>query len=101
MLKIVYWDSDRMTASEETAINQATLIGTLIGQVLFGVLADRFGRKHLYGYELIIIIGATVCMALASKGALDSISLLPWLITWRLFMGIGIGMTAIISIYLG
>lgn len=38
------------------AVNAAANIGNVIGQVLFGVLGDVFGRKFVYGKELIIAI---------------------------------------------
>jgi Sugar (and other) transporter len=90
MLKIVYWQKS-LPAHQQTAINLATLVGTIIGQLTFGILADRYGRKRMYGYELIIVIVATVGLALCSKGAQSSVNILAWIISWRLLMGIGIG----------
>ena len=90
MLKIVYWQNS-LPAHQQTAINLATLVGTIIGQLAFGILADRYGRKRMYGYELIIVIVATVGLALCSKGAQSSVNILAWIISWRLLMGIGIG----------
>jgi PHS family inorganic phosphate transporter-like MFS transporter len=46
MLEIVYWQN-KLPAPQETAINLATLVGTIIGQLGFGVLADRYGRKKM------------------------------------------------------
>ncbi|KAH8769681.1 phosphate transporter [Hyaloscypha finlandica] len=90
MLNIVYWQN-KLSTSQETAINLATLIGTIIGMLLFGVLADRYGRKKMYGFELLIVIVATVGLALCSKGAANSVNILAWVISWRMLMGIGIG----------
>ena len=90
MLEIVYWQNS-LPAHQQTAINLATLVGTIIGQLAFGILADRYGRKRMYGYELIIVIVATVGLALCSKGAQGSVNILAWVISWRLLMGIGIG----------
>jgi MFS transporter, PHS family, inorganic phosphate transporter len=90
MLEIVYWQN-KLPAHQETAINLSTLIGTLIGQLVFGILADRYGRKKMYGLELVIVIVATVGLALCSKGARGSVNILAWVISWRLLMGIGIG----------
>lgn len=90
MLEIVYWQN-KLPAHEQTAINLATLIGTIIGQLTFGIFADRYGRKKMYGFELLIVIVATVGLALCSKGAGGSVNILAWVISWRVFMGIGIG----------
>jgi PHS family inorganic phosphate transporter-like MFS transporter len=90
MLAIVYWNGE-IRQREKNAINLALLVGMLVGQITFGVLADRYGRKGTYGIVLIIIIIATVGLALSSRGAENSINILPWLIIWRLLMGFGMG----------
>jgi PHS family inorganic phosphate transporter-like MFS transporter len=90
MLAIVFWNGE-MPLSVTTAINSATLFGTFVGQLTFGVLADRYGRKKMYGLELLIVIFGTLGLALSSKGAAGSIHILGWLIFWRLLMGFGIG----------
>src|SRR5947207_15134559 len=90
MLEIVYWKG-KMPPRKSLSINRATMIGTLMGQVTFGILGDRYGRKKMYGVLLIIIMVATVGMALCSIGAQNSVDILAWIVTWRLLMGIGIG----------
>jgi PHS family inorganic phosphate transporter-like MFS transporter len=90
MLEIVYWQNS-LPPSHETAINLATLVGTIIGQLTFGLLADRYGRKKMYGFELLIVIVATVGLALCSVGISGSINVFAWVICWRLLMGVGIG----------
>ncbi|BGP40377.1 hypothetical protein JCM10449v2_004339 [Rhodotorula kratochvilovae] len=78
-----------LTANQDLGLKIATPVGTLIGQVLFGWLADLVGRKKMYGLELMIIIIATVGQAVA--GHAPAISILGVLIFWRFIMGIGIG----------
>src|ERR1700734_3236661 len=90
MVGIVYWNGE-IPPSEQLSINMATLVGTLIGQVIFGILGDRLGRKKMYGSLLILIIISTVGLALISKGLANTINILAWIISWRLLMGIGIG----------
>jgi PHS family inorganic phosphate transporter-like MFS transporter len=63
----------------------------MVGQLIFGVLGDRFGRKRLYGWELLILTVATVFMSITTKGALQHMSSVAWIAAWRFFMGIGIG----------
>lgn len=75
----------------QMALNISTLAGTVIGQLGFGILADVYGRKRMYGLELLIIIVSTVGVAMSSEGAAGSMSLIGWLIAWRFFLGIGIG----------
>lgn len=90
MLSIIYWEGDFPT-SYTLGMNTATLLGSMIGQVVFGLLADRYGRRKIYGTELIVTIGASLGFATASSGVRGSMSLMGLLIFWRLVMGIGIG----------
>jgi MFS transporter, PHS family, inorganic phosphate transporter len=90
MIAYVYWNQD-VSSIRETSINIATLAGTLIGQVLFGVLADKNGRKRMYGVELVVIITATLGVAMCSTGAHHSMSAFAWLIWWRIVVGLGVG----------
>lgn len=72
-------------------ISLSLLVGTFFGQIIVGILADRYGRKRLYGIELLVLTLATVLMSLSSKGALESTHGLAWLLSWRFIMGLGIG----------
>jgi len=92
MLGLVYWsDSNKgvIPDSSDTAIKVATSGGTVIGQLVFGWLADVVGRKRMYGFELIIIIIGTLGQALSSES--PSMHIVGLIIFWRVFMGIGIG----------
>ncbi|OIW10234.1 hypothetical protein TanjilG_27985 [Lupinus angustifolius] len=45
-----------------SALVAVALLGTAIGQVVFGRIGDLKGRRHVYGYALIlIIIGSLAC----------------------------------------
>ncbi|OTA92595.1 hypothetical protein M434DRAFT_74359, partial [Hypoxylon sp. CO27-5] len=54
-------------------INLTTLIGTMFGMLIFGYLADRYGRKTVYGLELSIVVFATIGMTTASSGHKGSV----------------------------
>ena len=69
----------------------ATLAGCMLGQLLFGILGDWLGRKNMYGWLLVIIMWATLGLAMSAQGAEASMSISAWLFVWRFFMGIGIG----------
>jgi MFS transporter, PHS family, inorganic phosphate transporter len=90
MLNYVYWNNN-ISSNNQVLISLSLLVGILFGQLIFGVLGDRFGRRKLYGFELLILTVATVLMTIASKGALESTSRIAWITAWRFLMGIGIG----------
>lgn len=74
----------------ETFIKMSALIGTLIGQLLFGFLADKLGRKKMYGTELLIIVFTTFTQTL-SANTVRGMTMVQMLCFWRLLLGIGIG----------
>ncbi|PYH88771.1 phosphate transporter [Aspergillus ellipticus CBS 707.79] len=90
MISYVYWRDD-VSSIKITLFNIATLCGTLLGQILFGYLADRNGRKKMYGLELILMITSTLGVVMASRGENGSMSIYAWFIWWRIVVGIGVG----------
>ena len=60
--------------------------------VLFGDLADCFGRERLHGVELVIVIRATLSLTQASAGYDNkSMPIYPCIIFWRTLLAIGVG----------
>lgn len=90
MLAFVFWN-DTVSPRRLHYINTATLGGTLLGQLLFGFLADKYGRKKMYGIELIVVIFSTLGLVTSSNGAHDSMDVFAWLVWWRTIVGIGVG----------
>jgi MFS transporter, PHS family, inorganic phosphate transporter len=43
----------------------------------------------MYGLELLMVIFATLGVAMSATGAKGSMNIMAWLIFWRLVMGIG------------
>jgi PHS family inorganic phosphate transporter-like MFS transporter len=66
-------------------------IGAVIGQCCFGVIADRFGRKGIYGIELMINIFGMILTIAAPTGHLSRDGVLLWLTFFRIVQGVGIG----------
>lgn len=73
------------------AVNAGANIGNVIGQLAFGFLGDAFGRKFVYGKELIVaMVGIIMVISLPNKG-FDSVGKAWWLFGFRILLGIGIG----------
>ncbi|KAI1660098.1 phosphate permease [Daldinia decipiens] len=90
MLGIVYYpELGKLPNSSDNAIKLSTSAGTVVGQLVFGWLADHVGRKRMYGLELIIIIFATLGQALSSGS--PSVNIVGLVIFWRVILGVGIG----------
>ncbi|KAM5536672.1 hypothetical protein V8D89_009600 [Ganoderma adspersum] len=75
----------------EGFIKAGANIGSVIGQFAFGYSADYFGRKAVYGKELMLIIFATIGTICDPTGALSPNGALIWLGVWRIILGIGVG----------
>ncbi|KAF9446435.1 MFS general substrate transporter [Macrolepiota fuliginosa MF-IS2] len=99
MLGYVYGTNGELTANQDFGIKVATPVGTLVGQLFFGWVADLVGRKRMYGAELMIMVVATFGQALAGQG--DAVSIIGALVVWRFIVSAGIGgdypLSAIIS----
>ncbi|KAJ3273949.1 Inorganic phosphate transporter pho84, partial [Blyttiomyces sp. JEL0837] len=82
------------------ALKGATSWGNFIGQLLFGYLGDKLGRKKMYGVELIIMIVCTIGSSFSAP-ALKGFDIITIIIIWRFCLGVGIGgdypMSAIIT----
>ncbi|KAG8992898.1 Inorganic phosphate transporter pho84 [Tulasnella sp. 427] len=89
MIGLIYSKGGALTPNQELGLKVATPVGTFVGQLLFGWLADVVGRKKMYGVELMLIIVATFGQALAGHG--PGANIFGVLITWRFIMGVGIG----------
>jgi len=97
MLDYVYWNSST-GGHYETTINCTTLAGVLCGMLSFGYLADKFGRRTLYGIVLIVLIGGTLGLVMSSPGYISvdkttgdtkssSMDMLALLLFWRFVSG--------------
>ena len=72
-------------------VNSAANIGNIVGQLSFGYLGDMFGRRFVYGNELIIgIVGTVLVISLPNKIPTANLKM-AWVFCWRLVQGIGIG----------
>ncbi|KAI3909300.1 hypothetical protein MKW98_025942 [Papaver atlanticum] len=71
------------------AVNGVALVGTLAGQLFFGWLGDRMGRKRVYGLTLLIMVTCSVASGL-SLGSQPKV-VMATLCFFRFWLGFGIG----------
>jgi PHS family inorganic phosphate transporter-like MFS transporter len=90
ILGIVYYGGT-MPRHYEIALVIMTFPGALLGHIVFGILADRYGRRRFYGLETVISIMGVVGTVSATNGVNGSVSMMGWLLSWRFILGIGMG----------
>ena len=61
----------------------ATFTGLFIGTIVFGSVADKYGRRTIFTYSMLFYCAATLIMAFQTTGF--------GVCLWRLIAGIGIG----------
>ncbi|KAF0898807.1 hypothetical protein E2562_011881 [Oryza meyeriana var. granulata] len=71
------------------AVNGVALCGTLAGQLFFGWLGDKLGRKSVYGFTLVLMVVCSVASGLSfghtGKGVISTLCF------FRFWLGFGIG----------
>ena len=71
------------------AVTAASLCGTFAGQLFFGWLGDKLGRKRVYGVTLLLMVFCSIASGLSfGKSAVGVISTLYF---FRFWLGFGIG----------
>jgi len=94
------WTSKGNNVYLDALLKASTNWGNFIGQLGFGYLGDKLGRKKMYGVELIIMIVCTIGSAVAAPAA-RGFSIVVIIAIWRFFLGVGIGgdypMSAVIT----
>jgi len=71
------------------AVNGVALCGTLCGQLFFGWLGDRLGRKKVYGYTLLLMIITSIASGLSFGSSAKGV--MTTLCFFRFWLGFGIG----------
>jgi len=67
----------------EGILGSSAIITAVLGQILFGILGDKVGRKKVYGVEASLLAAGAFLSAFSPN--------LLWLIIFRMIMGVGIG----------
>ncbi|MFP3399734.1 MFS transporter [Acidianus sp.] len=67
----------------EGILASSAIITAVLGQIVFGILGDKIGRKKVYGVEASLLSAGALLSAFSPN--------LLWLIIFRMIMGVGIG----------
>jgi PHS family inorganic phosphate transporter-like MFS transporter len=72
-----------ISSSQKSLLSSLALLTSAVGAVFFGRIADRLGRKKIYGYEVLVLAAGALASAFAPS--------IWWLIGLRGVLGFGIG----------
>ncbi|CAK7324100.1 unnamed protein product [Dovyalis caffra] len=79
----------KLPTNVNNAVTGVALVGTLSGQLVFGWLGDKMGRKNVYGLTLIIMaicaIGSGISFGSSAKSVIGTLCF------FRFWLGFGIG----------
>ncbi|KAF8486862.1 major facilitator superfamily domain-containing protein [Russula ochroleuca] len=78
----------RLSRNQDFGMKVAAPVGNLLGQLLFGWLADIVGRKRMYGIELMIIVVSTFAQALA--GSCPGGNIIGVFVVWRFLVAMAV-----------
>lgn len=71
------------------AVNGIALLGAFVGQLFFGWLGDKMGRKKVYGFTALLMIFSSIASALSFGSKPHAV--LGTLCFFRFWLGFGIG----------
>ncbi len=68
---------------EMALVGATALVSAAIGSAVFGRIADVFGRKYIYGFEVLVLGAGAIASAFSPN--------IWWLVAFRFILGLGIG----------
>jgi MFS family permease len=72
-----------ISGTQKSLLTSLALLSSAAGAIAFGRIADRLGRKKIYGYEVLVLAVGAIATSLAPG--------IWWLIGFRVILGFGIG----------
>ncbi|KAJ5633648.1 hypothetical protein N7528_001490 [Penicillium herquei] len=91
ILGYLYFPDGKVSTVDSDVIKGGLSLGMVAGQLLFGILSDAWGRKKVYGKELLLTIFGTLLVILLPWKGMSTRSITAWVTVFRVLTGIGIG----------
>lgn len=91
ILGYLYFPDGSVSAIDSDVIKGGLSLGMVVGQLLFGVLGDTWGRHKIYGKELLLTIFGTLLVILLPWKGMTPQSVTAWVTIFRVVTGVGIG----------
>jgi MFS family permease len=87
----LYFQDGKVPTVDSDIIKGGLSLGMVVGQLLFGVLSDVWGRHTIYGKELALTIFGTLMVVLLPWNHMSAQSVTAWVAVFRVVTGVGIG----------
>ncbi|XP_062074929.1 low affinity inorganic phosphate transporter 4-like [Humulus lupulus] len=92
--RLYYFDPEsskpgKLPPNVNNAVTGVALIGTLSGQLVFGWLGDKLGRKKVYGITLVMMVICAICSGISLGSSKEAV--IGTLCFFRFWLGFGIG----------
>ncbi|KAJ5376708.1 hypothetical protein N7509_013594, partial [Penicillium cosmopolitanum] len=91
ILGYLYYQDGKVPTVDSDVMKGGLSLGMVVGQLLFGVLSDVWGRHTIYGKELLLTIFGTLLVVLLPWKGMDPQSITAWVAIFRVLTGVGIG----------
>ncbi|CAK7208869.1 hypothetical protein SCUCBS95973_000258 [Sporothrix curviconia] len=91
MLGYLYWQDYKSTvpAIQQDTMKSTLPIGMILGQVLFGIFGDAFGRRRVYGHELLLAMLGTLLVITLPPQVTSQQGVITWVTVFRVVTGLG------------
>ncbi|KAK9840974.1 hypothetical protein WJX81_003444 [Elliptochloris bilobata] len=90
MMAFVYYREAEIPEPDALWVTGSALAGAVLGQLLFGYLADWYGRKPVYLHTLLLLIVGTFGAAQSGSHVIG-MNFVSWFCVWRFVQGLGLG----------
>lgn len=91
ILGYLYFQDGKVPTVDSDIMKGGLSLGMVVGQLLFGVLSDVWGRHTIYGKELLLTISGTLMVILLPWNQISAQSVAAWISIFRVVTGVGIG----------